>query len=98
MKNKLKVKTKKSVSQDEMIGTVDGSAPMAAQEPEGVDDYKVEDALRTLLQGEEHKEDKPLMAKVMEKLKRKQRAIKSLSDLKSVAHDRIGELQQKDKL
>lgn len=97
MKNKLKVKTKKSVNQDEQIGTIDGSSPMAPADPKKIEDYHVDDALQTLLKGEEHKEDPDLMEKVMEKLHKKKRAIQSLSDLKHVAHERIGELQKETK-
>jgi len=51
--------------------------------PMSDDEWKVEDAMRTLLRAEEIKQDSELMSKVQDKMKGQAKAIKSIAGLKA---------------
>lgn len=59
--------------------------------PESNDDYKVDDAMHTLMRAEEHKQDTELMKKVHHKLGKKKKAITSLQQLREVAKEKLEE-------
>ncbi len=64
----------------------------------GHEDYQLKDMADQLLRAHEIQNDDDLMKKLQPHLHKKLRALKSLSDLKKSASDRIKELDDKAKI
>ncbi len=58
------------------------------------EDWKVDDAVSTLMRAEEIKADSTLMAKVQKKIEKKKRAISSIADLKAARDEAYKEEDQ----
>ena len=65
-------------------------------EPKKIEQYEIEGWVSTLLSAEEIKNDSEKMALIKPFLEKKQKAIKSLADLKSVANEKIKAAQESD--